>query len=1351
MVGFDSAEGLDALPRRIFLEGEQIPLPDPLDGFIRPIGEILPIRDLLACSAALVVAPPWTGKTFVSRQIKHALTLEGRFCERTSFEAADAPGRNERLLPDWWSSWKDGEDQAWWLVDALDEDERREDRRAREVLDLVRSLPPEARSRLHLILFCRLNEIPPWCDGLLVELFGVWSPEHHQGLRRVRLAGADRETARTIVGSERFDRICELIRRNGLQSLAPLPAVLDHLRGKVEEETLTEESLWRGVLMDLLQDRRSEPFLSPLEAERFEVAQRLAAISTFCGEKAFRLDFPGMETLLSSGAPLLGDLRLAAREVLKKTAVFERTGNGFRFAQDHVRQWLAAFALQNMSLSRVRPLLTVESGDLDPRHEGVMSFLTKISRDPEVRDWIIAKHGGLPDPESVPWSLEGAMHALDLLQESARLSPWGLRLWGEERLGSFSVAGMGEEIARRLAGDLLPNEQQFLLDVAFAIEPPEVLPLATRLVQDLTQDQRVRVQAADFMARFGKVEHLETLVQWVRSLAERDLSNDNVLPTLAFAFYEKNLWTFETTAELALSNRGVGADWLQHRLSEDLSRDRARWLIRSHVFPQPGIVAQHLAEKALRTVLEQEAWSEEEIELMVALALRRKEFDEVQPESGGLVRYYLERSPAARRRLFLEGLQQDPRREGSDFHRWAYSLNGEDVRWLLDLVLKQASEWLWETLFHISRRSECPQSARRQAMAALRANRPDLLQRLREEQRQWKRDRRPREQKRRSGPASATNRLEPLVRRVLERPELDLCQRLRSLSRLCFTGPGLRPANLDGRWEDLPGELREGTRTVCREALERCAPTTIPESTSFSSWILLEAACFDRLAQEDEAFILTPDLIRKWLPALLMSWDSSSAYEWTLRKCFEVNRLLSEDLFIETVYRAARVESGSIHIVQQLPWDLWSERLTSKLEEVVRNNEAPTEARVDLLRRIGRIFPGVARAVASEWADGTDRPLRDSGLDILLRFAHEEGWRRLKALVRHEEPAALLRCMPSFQDQFFAPAVDFGSWPANQLVELEELLLRGFPPEDDPDEGASEEGRLLEIDDDLRFLRDKIPSLLYLRNKEGDRAILDKLAYHHPRIRQWLTHAQAQVVAEGTLAELGRERRRPVGLSRKLRLEEMVKALQDARYRLLRTADDLLNVILEEIQQIQVHARQHLSMLYSPQPLKKVEKRKRLHEDALQAYIACRLADRLPYVLGERGLKVEPISIDREPLAARNTRNDLKVQASSISKDHLAVVIEIKWSDNDEVSTSLIQQLGDGYLLQNGLTHGIYLVGWSGEPGPWKGTARGKRPTPRTDPAAWQTALDEQAQLFVQDHPDRPGLRITPVVLDLSW
>ena len=82
------------------------------------------------------------------------------------------------------------------------------------------------------------------------------------------------------------------------------------------------------------------------------------------------------------------------------------------------------------------------------------------------------------------------------------------------------------------------------------------------------------------------------------------------------------------------------------------------------------------------------------------------------------------------------------------------------------------------------------------------------------------------------------------------------------------------------------------------------------------------------------------------------------------------------------------------------------------------------------------------------------------------------------------------------------------------------------------------------------------------------------------------------------------------------------------------------------------------------------------------------------------------------------------------------MILEIKWSDNPTVATGLARQLGEDYLLRNGLTHGIYLVGWTGASQAWR------------ERAACETEMAEQARQFGRDH---EGRRIDAFVMDLTW
>ena len=178
------------LPRRILLAARRQPLLDDL-GFVLPIGKIFQVADLLHPGAALVVAPPWTGKTFLAEQLDRALRTSSAWrCHHIGFES---PGR---LQPPWWDAWRRDDGHACWIVDAVDEDERLGNRRIYEILDEMGGLEKE-RDRLRVIFFCRENEVPASFEKRINEIFG-------RDLRQFRLAGLDRESARDLVGPDHF-------------------------------------------------------------------------------------------------------------------------------------------------------------------------------------------------------------------------------------------------------------------------------------------------------------------------------------------------------------------------------------------------------------------------------------------------------------------------------------------------------------------------------------------------------------------------------------------------------------------------------------------------------------------------------------------------------------------------------------------------------------------------------------------------------------------------------------------------------------------------------------------------------------------------------------------------------------------------------------------------------------------------------------------------------------------------------------------------------------------------------------------------------------------------------------------
>lgn len=274
----------------------------------------------------------------------------------------------------------------------------------------------------------------------------------------------------------------------------------------------------------------------------------------------------------------------------------------------------------------------------------------------------------------------------------------------------------------------------------------------------------------------------------------------------------------------------------------------------------------------------------------------------------------------------------------------------------------------------------------------------------------------------------------------------------------------------------------------------------------------------------------------------------------------------------------------------------------------------------------------------------------------------------------------------------------------------------------------------------MRDLRDQMPRLLWDRGQDGDRDALHRLSETHDKIhelfRRWTAHDEARSllspISEPDIQHINKDGQVP--------LDKLVRCLTDPTYRVIRSSDDLQTVVCEALAEIGKTAKLHLAMLYTP---RRKPPQDRLQEDALQAYIQCRLSDRLPgRALDERATV---IFIDRETLASHDQRLDIKVQAPALDGDVATVVIEIKWSDHVDILKSIASQLGGRYLVEQNLTHGIYLIGFCGEWGSWP--ADMGQPPSNDDTGTWRAAIKKIGDTFAKEN----DVQIETIMIDLRW
>jgi hypothetical protein len=316
------------------------------------------------------------------------------------------------------------------------------------------------------------------------------------------------------------------------------------------------------------------------------------------------------------------------------------------------------------------------------------------------------------------------------------------------------------------------------------------------------------------------------------------------------------------------------------------------------------------------------------------------------------------------------------------------------------------------------------------------------------------------------------------------------------------------------------------------------------------------------------------------------------------------------------------------------------------------------------------------------------------------------------------------------------------NWPLNCQERLAALLVRACPYQELPDDDDSSWGR------DLWRLRDTVIDSLIQNSSAEHVAAMDRLAGLDPYLGQIVLGQRAsssatQVIQATAPNAIDDPSALPFQTARRL--------LDRQNFRLVRSADDLLDAVLFALQEIQGEVGHDLPLLYShPRDVKQTKgeskqrsesERKHLHEDALQAYLRRRLKDVLARVVE----RVE-VQILREDQVAYRRRFDLRITAPCLGTQHLAtVVVEIKWSTNSETRTALDDQLGKKYLLGEQLTHGVFLVGWSGC---WQPGQRRRKSHNLNELVDF---LRNQRDEFCRAGHLGEGVRIEPFVLNLAW
>ena len=424
----------------------------------------------------------------------------------------------------------------------------------------------------------------------------------------------------------------------------------------------------------------------------------------------------------------------------------------------------------------------------------------------------------------------------------------------------------------------------------------------------------------------------------------------------------------------------------------------------------------------------------------------------------------------------------------------------------------------------------------------------------------------------------------------------------------------------------------------------------------------------------------------KWIDALIGRFNGGSDhYQETAALAYELNPDATLRGFIRELKEDDK-EHGQIPGLYGFQ-KCWDDQFTAAALNLIRIGNLKAGSIESILQFVAPISPKEAAACA--------RPLLDSA--SLADPANEERTVSVLAACIAGMPTATWDfCWPIIEtnlalaEKVFLRIADRIVYDRNKCLpviterQLADLYLRihsVFPRETDPD--MSRGGFVTPRQSVARFRGDVIGALESRGTEKACHELL-RLANALPSESLWF---------RSLYYNTRRSKRRKSWTPPRPQVVLGLLARREAR--LVVDADDLTEVVVESLDRLQTRLTR--STLPESEILwhwdgADTQRRNFRHRD--EAFLSDYIARWFRDDLGQRR-----IVIGREVQPRRGQRIDIYVSAgasgtTSSSSEDLTVVIEVKGCWNADVRKALEGQLVGEYLRPNGLTHGIYLVGW---------------------------------------------------------
>lgn len=518
-------------------------------------------------------------------------------------------------------------------------------------------------------------------------------------------------------------------------------------------------------------------------------------------------------------------------------------------------------------------------------------------------------------------------------------------------------------------------------------------------------------------------------------------------------------------------------------------------------------------------------------------------------------------------------------------------------------------------------------------------------------------------------------------------------------ARLVTVKPGTRrfmdefqpDLTLHARWEALPETVRSDFVIAAQDYVENgdCRPeqwfaqdmVSYPAQAGYRALILmlrLEPAALDAVS---------PAAWRKWAPVLI-DWTATinGASEEDKRRLLAAARPHADEelraAMLALVDKA--IADGSHVFLRPELESLSSDSLARELIDRLASPMAADTRRTILDFLVERHF-GLVAPVLRSWlgedqrAEDPDRA-QDAALR-LLRHDAASSWAELSALLSDDSPfmeAALLAGAQAFDRR--APDLE-----PQDLADLYLWLCDHFPAAGDPE---FEDAHWVDSREALGIWRDALLSALSRVGTRDSVAAIERIVRARPD-EAWL----ARVLADAKRAQ--RERS-----WEPLTPDEVDQLARSRRTRVVRSDADLLAATLGALDEIQARLQADTPSAYL---LWDTHAKRPKSEEEISDYLAIELEQRL----NARGVVVNrEVQVRRSKPSGLAERTDLRIEA--LPPDHdsvksmgtLCIPGEVKGIWNGEVIESLETQLIQRYMVDFQTDHGVYVVAWF-DPASW--------------------------------------------------